>query len=53
MGPILETEEQIGGKTRNKTNKKDALKGMLNELILNELPKLNKLNNEKDPDSDN
>ncbi|MFD2213368.1 PRC-barrel domain-containing protein [Metabacillus endolithicus] len=53
MVPILETEEQFGGKTGNKSNKKDALKGMLNELILNELPKLNKLNNEKDPDSDN
>ncbi|MFV2048961.1 PRC-barrel domain-containing protein [Metabacillus sp. YM-086] len=53
MVPILETDEQFGGKTENKSNKKDALKGMLNELILNELPKLNKLNSEKDPDTNN
>ncbi|MCM3159966.1 PRC-barrel domain-containing protein [Metabacillus litoralis] len=52
MIPILESDEQLGGKAGNKSNKKDALKGMLNELILNELPKLSKVNNEKDPDSE-
>ncbi|PGT87733.1 MULTISPECIES: PRC-barrel domain-containing protein [Bacillaceae] len=50
MVPILETEEQFGGKAVKKSNKKEALKDMLNELILNELPKLSNLNNDYDSD---